>query len=243
MGRVDRFLSGLIAPFRALGFLARRTDTWLLALTPTLIALALFAACLGAATTWIGKAFAGSANEGTAEGLLRLLLMVIAWAAAAMASALVASASAQTLAGPALDALARKQEEELGVPRHPDEPFLRVTWRALRVSVATAIVTGAALGALFLVDVIAPPAVVLTVPLKAIVAMIGAAWNFLDYPLGLRGMGLRARAAWMARHGARSMGLGAGILLATALPIAGLLILPIAVAAAARVVVEAERDR
>ena len=52
---------------------------------------------------------------------------------------------------------------------------------------------------LFLVNLVFPPALVVTAPLKFLVCGWLLAWDFLDYPLGLHRYGLRARLAWVAR--------------------------------------------
>jgi len=60
--------------------------------------------------------------------------------------------------------------------------------------------------------------------------------------LSLHGHGIRARTAWMQKHFAESLGLGAGVVVLSAIPIAGLLVLPVAVVAAARVVAKTARQ-
>jgi uncharacterized protein involved in cysteine biosynthesis len=66
------------------------------------------------------------------------------------------------------------------------------------------------------------------------------AWNFLDYPLGLRGMGLRASVGWVFRHFGAVTIFGMTWWSLVFFPGAILLLLPMGVAGATRLVVEAD---
>jgi uncharacterized protein involved in cysteine biosynthesis len=82
-----------------------------------------------------------------------------------------------------------------------------------------------------------------TVPLKVLVCGWMLAWDFIDYPLAMRGVGLEERFAWVGRN------LGAftlfGVLWALLLVVPGmqLVILPMGVAGATRLVVADEVAR
>ena len=81
-----------------------------------------------------------------------------------------------------------------------------------------------------------PPAAIVTIPLKVLVCSWMVAWNLLDYPLGLRGMGLSARLKWVGQHfGAFTL---FGFLWAMVAVVPGiiLLLLPMGVAGATRMV-------
>ncbi len=98
-----------------------------------------------------------------------------------------------------------------------------------------------ALVVLFLIGLAFPPATVVTVPLKLLVCGWMLAWDFLDYPLTMRELGLRARVGWVARHfGAFTV---FGLMWAALVVVPGLvlLLLPMGVAGAAQLVVAADR--
>ena len=67
-----------------------------------------------------------------------------------------------------------------------------------------------------------------------IVAALLLAWDLLDYPLELRGMGVTARFRWCARHFGAVLGFGLAAMLFFAVPGLGLLALPCGVAGATR---------
>src|SRR5262249_22866837 len=97
------------------------------------------------------------------------------------------------------------------------------------------------LGVLALITFLAPPAGVVTVPLKFIVTGLLAAYDFLDYPFSVRGGGVRERVTFMKDEIWAGLGFGlsiAGILL---IPGVGLFLLPLGVAGATRMVVEREK--
>jgi uncharacterized protein involved in cysteine biosynthesis len=66
------------------------------------------------------------------------------------------------------------------------------------------------------------------------------AWNFLDYPFGLRGMGVRASFGWMSRHFGAVTVFGLTWWSLVIFPGAVLLLLPMGVAGATRMVVDVD---
>jgi CysZ protein len=111
-----------------------------------------------------------------------------------------------------------------------------------RVTVLMIVVGGTVYTVLFVVDFFFPPALVVTAPLRFIVGAWLLAWNFLDYPLSLRGLGVIARVRWSVRHFEEFTVFG--VIWATLLFVPGLffLMLPMGVAGAARLVVETQRQ-
>jgi CysZ protein len=93
---------------------------------------------------------------------------------------------------------------------------------------------------LFLISLVFPPAALVTVPLKFLLCGWLLAWNFLDYPLGERGLGAGASLSWMTRHFGAVTAFGAAWALLVIVPGIVLVLLPMGVAGAARLVVEAE---
>jgi hypothetical protein len=107
---------------------------------------------------------------------------------------------AQPLSGWALDGIVRAQERELDVA-----PAAKPPWLATMLGSLASALLGLAVGVpLIVVLTLAawafPPAVLITVPLKAVVAALLLAWDLLDYPLALHGVGVVARLKWCAHH-------------------------------------------
>ena len=81
----------------------------------------------------------------------------------------------------------------LGGRPWPDQPLLASALRSLRVTLTALAVSLPLLALLALITFVFPPASVVTIPLKFIVTGLAVAYDFLDYPLGLRGAGVRSR--------------------------------------------------
>jgi uncharacterized protein involved in cysteine biosynthesis len=63
-----------------------------------------------------------------------------------------------------------------------------------------------------------------------------AAWDLIDYPFSLRGADVQARFTWMKRNFAAAFGFGAMIALVALVPFLGLLMLPVGVAGATKLI-------
>lgn len=206
-----------------------------MAAVPVVVAAALTAA-LGAAGVAGAGALAAWLVDGASAGasVLRATVHVVAGAGALLVAFVVAISLAQPISGFALDGLVRAQERALGVP----EAAPRSAWasfaQGLRVTVVAAALGLPALALLTALGLLVPGAAFVTVPLKFVVTALLLAWDFLDYPLGARGLGVRARAAWMRANAPAVLGFGVATAIALLVPCAGLLILPMAVAGAAR---------
>ncbi len=122
----------------------------------------------------------------------------------------------------------------------PPVGFAFAFLQSLQVALVTLVVGGLLLGALFVVSVLFPPALLVTVPLKVLVSGWMLAWNFLDYPLTLHGFTAARRLAWVGRHFAAFTAFGIAWALIVFIPGVLLLVLPMGVAGAARLVVDAE---
>ena len=95
-----------------------------------------------------------------------------------------------------------------------------------------------ALALLFVVNIFYPPAVVVTAPLKFLVCSWILAGDFNDYPLGLRGLGVRARLRWVGRHFGAFTGFGALWAVVCFVPGIALVLLPMGVAGATRLLLQ-----
>jgi CysZ protein len=237
------FVDGVGAFFGGLGFVVGRPSTWGWALVPVLVASVLFLV-LGGLAIWGGTHLAdqvaagGSAWHEVGQWALRIVF----WALGAVLAFLVAISLAQPLSGFALDAIVRRQELALGGSAWPEQPAVASAVRSLRVTLTALALSLPVLGALALVTFLVPPASVLTIPLKFVVTGLAVAYDFLDYPLGLRGAGVRSRMGFIRDNFAAVVGFGVSAALVLLVPGVGLLVLPFGVAGAARLVMLAERS-
>jgi CysZ protein len=102
------------------------------------------------------------------------------------------------------------------------------------------LVGGPILAVLFLINLAFPPAALVTVPLKLLVCAWMLAWDFFDYPLGLRGLGVRARLRWVGRRFGAFTAFGLAWASLVVVPGVVLLLLPMGVAGATHLVVTEE---
>jgi len=232
------FLDGTRALFFGFGFLARTPALWPLALVPLLIAVAATALLGGGAAALILPRVAALFG---AHAVLALFAKILAGFLLAIVAALAGLGVAQPLSGPALNRILRRVEADLGAPAWPPTGFVEDVGRAL-----SSILVGYGFGlpllaALALISFLAPPAVVITFPLKLVVLALLFSWDLLDYPLSARGMPVAGRVALVARNARPMIGFGFGLALLSLIPCAALLALPIGVAGAARLTRQIER--
>jgi CysZ protein len=222
------FFRGIAAFFAGVAWIARTPRMWARALVPVATALVLVVAL---SALGIYGALALTHRE-LGSGFGAGLASVVASVAAAVLAVLVGVSLAQPLSGWALDGIVRAQERDLGIPAATgsSETLFGSLGSAL-LALATGIPL---LLVLTLIGWTFPPIALVTVPLKVIVAALLLAWDLLDYPLALRGMGVTARFRWCARHFGAVLGFGLAAMLFFAVPGLGLLALPCGVAGAAR---------
>jgi CysZ protein len=230
-------LGGLRAFFGGIGFILTTPAVWGWSLVPVgFMALLSLGLCgLGWWGAWeASKALVGEQNFGTwtLTAMLGLLGATLA--------VLIALTLAQPCSGFALEAICRAQERAMTGRASPAVPYWASLWRNLKVIAATLVLGGGFMLGLFVVEVLAPPAVIVTVPLRFLVGGWLMAWNFLDYPLGLRGLGFRDGIRWVGQHPGAVTAFGLAWWSLVLFPGAVLLLLPMGVAGAARLVVEAD---
>jgi CysZ protein len=162
---------------------------------------------------------------------------VISWLGAVLAAVLgilIALALTSPLSGPALERIVALQERELGAPPRTDLGFFAEMWCGLRAQVAAAVFAGPLLVLLAIVDLLFAPAAVVTVPLKLLIAAFALAWNLFDYPLTLRGVRVRQRLRLVKTYKTTLLGFGLSFALLFWLPCLGVVLLPVGVAAATK---------
>lgn len=233
-------LGGLRAFYGGIGFVLATPAVWGWSLVPVgFMALLSLGLC---GLSWWGaweasRALVGEANLGT------WTLTVLFGLVGAMLAVLVALTLAQPCSGFALEAICRAQERALVGRASPAVPYWASLRRNLKVILATLVLGGGALLVLTVIELAVPPAAVVTVPLKFLIGGWLMAWNFLDYPLGLRGLGFRAGVRWVGRHLGAVTVFGLTWWLLVLFPGAVLLLLPMGVAGATRLVVAADGVR
>jgi uncharacterized protein involved in cysteine biosynthesis len=237
------FLDGLKAFFGGIGFIVARPAMWGWAMIPVVVASLLFS---GAATLGIWGAVAAAdhfvADPASGWGTAGLwTLRILFGLVGILVAFLVAISLAQPLSGFALDAIARRQELALGGRAWPEQPFFPALLRSLRVTLTALVVSLPILALLSLVTLLVPPASVVTIPLKVVVAGCAITYDFIDYPLSLRGQGVRSRASFLRTHFGATLGFGLAASAVLLIPGVGLLLLPFGVAGATRMVVLADR--
>jgi CysZ protein len=232
-------LGGLDAFARGVGFVRVTPRVWGYALVP--VGMMLLLTCgLGVAGVW-GAERASDAAFGAAPGTwgqvgswaLTVSLALVGFAVAL----LLALVMAQPLSGWALERISHAQERAMTGHSGPRSSFLLsflVTLQAVLLSLA---VGGPVLAVLFTVAFFFPPAAVVTVPLKFLVCGWMLAWDFIDYPLSLRGLGLPARVRWVWHNAGAFTVFGLAWAGLVVIPGVVLLLLPMGVAGATRMVV------
>jgi len=230
------FSAGFSAVFSGFGFLLRTPGSWPYALVPALLLIT-----LAGSATWVSIHFVQPAFEGwfgaPTSWWGRLGAGVVSWLGALLAAALgvlIALAVTPPLSGPALERIVALQEREIGAPPRESLGFLAEMWCGLRAQVAAAMFAGPLLLLLWVIDLAFAPAAVVTIPLKFLIAAFALAWNLFDYPLTLRGIGVRQRLRLVKAHKAALFGFGLGFALLFWLPCLGVLLLPVGVAAATK---------
>jgi uncharacterized protein involved in cysteine biosynthesis len=236
------FFDGVAAFFGGVRFVVTRPSVWGWALIPTALATILFFGLAGLAV-WGGSDLADRVFASTSSGVWAtagtVAVRIVLWLVGIVLAFLVALSLAQPLSGFALDAIARRQAAELGLPSWPDQPFVVSALRSLRVSLSALVISLPILALLSIVTLLVPPASVVTIPLKFLVTGLAVAFDFLDYPLSLRGEGVRSRLSFVRRHFLATLGFGTAAALLLLIPGVGLVLLPLGVAGATRLVAAA----
>ena len=241
--RPPSFALGARSFVRGSRWIARHPRHWPHALVPALFAFVLVTAFagLGAWAAW--RLSAPLRDE--VSLLWQIVGMLEAFAVGSVAvgvGVLLGLSLAQPASGWALDHLSRALDLSLGGVAHPEGSWFTTAWRGLLVTLAGLAVSLPVLGALLLVDVFFPPALVVTVPLKFMVGALVVAWDLLDYPFGLRGMPVGERVRFVRANFRAVLGFGACASLVLLVPGVGVLVLlPLGAAGATQLVAEIER--
>lgn len=233
------FFAGTRALFSGFGFIARTPAMWPLALVPVAVAGLATLVLGGAASALLLPKIAAALGQ---HAVLAVVAQVLAGMLVLVVAALVGMSVAQPLSGPALNRIVRRIEALDGAPPRPETGFVEDMGRALS-SMLVGYAFGLPLLALLaIISFFVPPAAVVTFPLKLVVLALLFSWDLCDYPLSIQGLPVAARISLVARHLRAMIGFGFGIALLSLIPGAALLVLPIGVAGAARLMRQIERS-
>lgn len=240
-GRVT-LLNGMEAFSGGIGFVLTTPRVWGYALVPVGM-LVLLSCGLSGLAFW-GSHHVSSRLIGPDPGAWGQIgywsLMIALGVAGILVALLVGLSLAQPLSGFALESIAHAQEIALVGRAAPKTSFLASLVSTTKAVVVALLVGGTLLAVLFLISFFFPPAAVVTVPLKVLVCGWMLAWDFIDYPLAMRGVGLEGRFAWVGRNFAAFTLFGVLWTLLLVVPGMQLVILPMGVAGATRLVIADE---
>lgn len=233
--------AAMLAPFVGIGTIASRPSLWPLAITPTVLLVLLW----GAGGAFVKRVFPllvarlaphfGHGWLGTAGlWLVEALVVFVLVAAVVILAALVVP----PLAGPFMDALAGRVDAK----KQPDEPFYVGALRGARSALAGMVLLLIPQVILLFLSVVASALSFIWVPLGVFFSALGLGYDALDWPLARRGMGVRARIAWMGEHKTLVLGLGLGASVFALVPGLAIVLLPAIVVGAVRMVNRIEDD-
>jgi CysZ protein len=224
------------------GFIVRTPSTWPWSLVPAAILLLLIVGftCLGVHVAAefsdyvFGKARGAWGNIG--DWALRIVLGILAL----LLSLVLGLLLAEPLSAFALDKIVRAFELQAAGESRPGPPIWASLWFSVSAAAFGLLVGGTALATLLAISFFFPPATVVTGPLKFVVISWMLAWSMLDYPMTRRRLGILARLGWVRRHFGAFTWFGMAWAAIAVVPGIVLVLLPMGVAGAARLVMRDE---
>ncbi len=234
------FFRATFAPFAGFGHILVRPSLWPLAFTPTLTILLLGSLSTAAATkvyhaliARFSQSIHSASSLGQAElWLVRVLVILLLL----LLGLIVLTILAPPLCAPWMDRLVVKVDQR----RLPEEPFVRSALRAIRVTLAGALVFAIPQIFMWVLSVLIAPLAWLFAAIGFMVSALSLSYDAFDWPLARRGLGVRARIDWMQDHWIAVMGLGFGVSLFAIVPGLSIVLLPAIVVGAVRIVNECE---
>lgn len=231
------FWQALSAPWRGLAFLFTHPKSWPYAIVPGVIASTLFSIMGGSCVYFIPRWVDSWIPDSTAwyASIGQIAAQIVLTALGVIFSYVVSMLVTQPLSGPALQALVLYYEEQNGGPRFEDTPFWIDMWRSLRSSLIGAIALPIVV-ILAIVQFFFPASAIVLTPLSIIISSVFIAWDYLDYPLSVRAWRIRDRIQWVRQHKMLVLGFGLSLWVVLLIPCMQLLLLPIGVIGATRLV-------
>ncbi len=237
------FWRGFSALFAGMRGLLAMPRAWPYALVPalvfTLLESAIAVAAFRLVLPWVEQRLAGEGAwrgllAGGAAWLVALVTLGVGWLASA--------ALTPALSAPALERIVDLVERDVRAPARAPLGALAEFWCGLRSTLLSGAFTLPLIALLTLLELLFAPLAVVATPLKLVIGAIGVAWGLFDYPLTLRGVRARQRLTFVNRHAGVVLGFGSAFALVFWLPCCGVVMLPVGVVAATRLLWEIERQ-
>ena len=238
------FGAGLRALFEGYRYLLKTPDIWPLAIVPVVVALVLvviFGVVAVKGALWLVATYLSRNEPSTYWVIAMALLRIIAGLLAFAAAFFLAFALGKPLSGPVLERIVRRVSKDLGAPEWPPPTLVQDVFRSLQSSFVALAFALPFLVPLVAIGIIVPPAAVVTTPLQFIVTALGAAWDFCDYPLSIRGARVADRIEFVRRNKGAVAGFALGLGLLLLLPCTLIIVLPAGVIGASHLTVVLER--
>ncbi len=233
------FRSGLSSLWFGFRFLMGSPRSWPYAIIPALVLMVLVTISVATSVSLIRPWAAGWIDSGSGSALSVWAGAAVGWLVAIVAGLiglLVSMALASPISAPALEKLVANVEEKIDAPPRAESSFFKEMWFGLKAQAFAFAVAVPLLLLLWIVDLLFPPAIVVTLPLKLLVAAFSLSWNLLDYPLTLHGVRMRERLKLFKAHKRATLGFGFGFAILFWLPCFQVLMLPVGVVAGTRLV-------
>lgn len=238
------FGAGLRALFDGYRYLFRTPDVVPLAMIPVVVALVLstiFGVLCVKGALWLVNQYLARNDSSTYWAIVFVLVKVVAILFGLVIALFLAFALGKPLSGPVLERIVRRVSTDLGAPEWPTPTLAQDIFRSLQSTFVALVFTLPILIPLVVIGVIIPAAAVVTTPLQFVVTAIGAAWDFCDYPLSIRGTRVSERIEFVRRNFRAVVGFGFGLGLLLLLPCTLVIVLPAGVVGAAHLVVLLEK--
>lgn len=189
---------------------------------------------------WVLELFPAGSTTWTVLGTLTSWVAV---GASALFGWILALVFTPPLSAPALERIVDIVERDIGAPERAPLGMLAEFWCGLRSTLLSSALTLPLILGLTVLELVLAPLVVITTPLKLLLAALGISWSMFDYPLTLRGIGSRQRFQLMKRHLSVVLGFGTAFALVFWLPCCSIVMLPVGVVAATQLLWQIERSQ
>src|SRR5262245_11949602 len=233
-------LAAIDAFFGGVGFVMATPRVWGLAAVPAVMLVFVFGGFLTLGVwgaTELDRLLFGT-NRGSWGTAGYWIVFVFLIFIAFLIALLMALALTEPFAGFALVRISRAQQRALTGTDVKPPLLIAALWLSVCCVSFAVLLGGSTLVLLMLINLVYPPAVVVTVPLKLLICAWMLAWDLLDYPLGLRGQGLWRRLKWVTRHFGAFTLFGLIWAMVAFVPGVILVLLPMGVAGATRLVLQ-----
>jgi len=227
------FFDAALHPLKGLGFLLRRPALWPPALAAFAVNVVLFTAGLVAFFVWLPDLARAVTPDRLPAWTAWIFGLLIA-AAGLLSTVFLFTIVGHAVAAPFLDSLAERALRDLGETLPPPPSFARSLLRGLGGQLLKLALFGVIQGALLL-TLVTPLGLVYPV-LAGTVAAFFFALEYVDYPLGARGLGAGERPGFVVRRARPCLGFGAACLLLHMIPLLAYIALPASVCGAALLV-------